>query len=117
MRWHGRTHRRMNGVDGGVDGFGHGGDDSNRATAASDNGGRDGEVKRHRLRERRCRERRPVGTGKAGQRVRAAAPDGSVGTAFKPPGAFGHRRPRQPIGAWCGATLPLTGGPDVDSGG
>jgi hypothetical protein len=34
------------GVDGGINGFGHGGDGSDRAMAASDSGGRDGEAKR-----------------------------------------------------------------------
>jgi hypothetical protein len=104
MRRRGRTHRRTDGVDGGVDGFGHGGD-------------RDGEAKWRQLGQRRCRERRPVGTGEAGRRVRAAVRDGTVGTAFKPPGAFGHRHPQHPIGARCVVTLPLIGGPDADSGG
>jgi hypothetical protein len=76
MRRRGRNHRRTDGVDGGVDGFGHGGDDSDRATVASDSGAQDGEAKRHRLGQRRCRERRPVGTGEAGRRVRAAALSG-----------------------------------------
>jgi hypothetical protein len=57
------------------------------------------------------------GRGGAGRRVRAAAWDDAVGTTFKSPDAFGHRRPRQPIGTRRGATLPLTGGPDADSGG
>jgi hypothetical protein len=34
-----------------------------------------------------------------------------VGTAFNPPGAFGHRRPRQPIRAQREETLPLTARP------
>jgi hypothetical protein len=108
MRRRGRTHRRTNGVDGGIDDFRHSGDDSDRATAASNSGGRDGEAKRHRLGQRRYRERWPVGTGEAGRRVPAAAWDGAVGTAFKPPDLFGHRRPQQPIGARRGATPPLT---------
>jgi hypothetical protein len=49
MRRHGRTHRRTDGVDDGVDGFGHDGVDSNRATAASDSGSRHSEAKRRRL--------------------------------------------------------------------
>jgi hypothetical protein len=117
MRRRGRNHRRTDGVDGGIDGFGHGGDDSDRATAASDSSGWDGEAKRHRLGQRCYQERRPVGMGEAGRRVRAAALDGAVGMAFKPSGAFGHRRPRQPIGVRHGTTLPLIGGPNMDSSG
>jgi hypothetical protein len=75
MRRRDRTHRRTDSVDGGVDGFGHGDDDSDRVTAASDSGGRDGEAKRRQLGQRRCRERRLVGMGEAGQG-----------------GAFGQRR-------------------------
>jgi hypothetical protein len=61
--------------------------------------------------DRACTLERPVGTGEAGRRVRAAAWDGAVGTTFKPLGAFRHRRPRQLIRAWHGVTLPLIGGP------
>jgi hypothetical protein len=117
MRRRGRTHRRTDGVDDGVDGFRHGGDDSDWATAASDSGGRDGEAKWSLLRQQCCWERRSVRTGNAGRRVRAAARDGAVRTAFKPPSAFEHRHQQQPIGARHGATLSLTGGPDTDSGG
>jgi hypothetical protein len=59
------------GVDSGVNGFGHGGDGSDRAMAASDSGGRDGEAKRHvraaarvgTFRQRRGTARRAVRSG------------------------------------------------------
>jgi hypothetical protein len=62
---------------------------------------------------------RREGRGELGQRrgwelgVRSDSgrPNGTVGAAFKPAGAFGHRRPQQPIRARRGVTLPLTGGP------
>jgi hypothetical protein len=86
-------------VDVGVGDFGHGGDGSDRAMAASDSGGRDGEAKRHvqaaawvgAFGQRR-------GTARQAMRSGSGCLNGAVGTAFKPPGAFGHRRPRQPIG-------------------
>jgi hypothetical protein len=87
------------GVDGGVNGFGHGGDGSDRAMAASDSGGRDGEAKRRVQAAARVGafgQRR--GTARQAMRSGSGCLNGAVGTAFKPPGAFGHRRPRQPIG-------------------
>jgi hypothetical protein len=47
----------------------------------------------------------------SGVRSDSSYPNGAIGAAFKPPGAFGHRRPQQPIWARHGATLPLTGRP------
>jgi hypothetical protein len=107
-----RTHRR-GGVDGDVDGFGHDGDGFGPGDGvASDSGGRDGKA------ERRIRTVVRVstlgqwrGTARRAVRSDSGCPNGAVGAAFKPPGAFGHRRPQQPIRAWRGATLPLTVGP------
>jgi hypothetical protein len=46
------------------------------------------------------------GTARRAVRSDSGCPNGAVGAAFKPPGAFGHHRPQQPIRAWHGATLP-----------
>jgi hypothetical protein len=106
------THRR-GGVDGGVDGFGHDDDGFGPSDGvASDSGGRDGKAERRiqtvaqvsALGQRR-------GTARRAMRSDSGCPNGAVGAAFKPPGAFGHRCPQQPIRAWRGVTLPLTAGP------
>jgi hypothetical protein len=59
------------------------------------------------------RRRRTRGSrrGRAGEWRCRNGGRGAVGTAFKPPRACPDSRPRQPIRAWHGATLPLTGGP------
>jgi hypothetical protein len=61
-----------------------------------------------------------VGTARArrGEAVSAARRSfrtWPVGIAFNPPGAFGYRRPWQPIRVRREATLPLTAGPDSSS--
>jgi hypothetical protein len=56
-------------------------------------------------------ETRRGGVGSAVAFSDTASRKWPVETAFNPPGAFGHRRPRQPIRARREATLPLTAGP------
>jgi hypothetical protein len=84
-------------VDIGVGGFGHGGDGSNRVTAASDSGGRD-----------TARSRRRHVTAASDSGGRDAAQSGAL---LIPHARVRQRRPRQPIRARRGATLPLTAGP------
>jgi hypothetical protein len=96
-----RRCRRL-GRDG--DGFGQG------EHAASNNCGSDGEMKR---RGRTAwAAARSVSSGMCSDSGR---PNGAVEATFKPPGAFGHRRPQQPIRARRGATLLLIGGPHASA--
>jgi hypothetical protein len=97
-----RTHR-SGGVDDGVDGFGYDDDGFGLGDGvASDSGGQDGEAKRR-------------GMARRAVRSDIGCPNDAVRAVFKTPGAFGHRRPQQPIRARRGATLPLTAGPHASA--
>jgi hypothetical protein len=105
------THRR-GGVDGGVDGSDATATTSDRAstrlwTAAVETARRSDAVRQRRS-QTAWAAARSVSSGACSDR---GCPNGAIGAAFKPPGAFGHCRPQQPIRVRRGTTLPLIGGP------
>jgi hypothetical protein len=101
------------GVDGGINSFGHGGDGSDRAMAASDSGGRDSEAK---WRVRAAARDGDAGGQRLSERLlsRPARSDtaahGSQSGAAQRDTAADRRARRS-------ATLPLTGGPGADISG